>query len=389
MRYFRFRPRGELYIKELLYSELYFASVEESNDPYDSKVFLSYDFDQPKWQRLLEAAWRGLGDKELLSPITKPLSEQIASDRPCTFEDVMSYSFIEKLKRIDKQIDDIVAIRLSETLKYYIDLYRNPDSYFVAFSRKNNDTLMWSHYASRHYGYCLIFKAIENSLAMDMTLSGKGIRRDTPRGIGPSTSSPLPTKFLFENIQYCKDIEPIDASRFMPAYISGNVTFSSESERLKYIDENQRKCLEKHSCWEYENESRLVLREPFPWLFGQHNPLTKQERLFHYDFSQLVGIIIGAKMDKDESERIIEIIRAKRESLWPQSTTVKRIFDFVVFNASISDKSRDVIISPRLIMTGASEVTKNDKSFTTLLSDWERGKALVIDGNRSTTQIFD
>jgi len=300
----------------------------------------------------------------------------------------MTYDYIDRLRHIDRQIDVIIAIRLTETFKYFIDLYRNVDTYYVSFSRKSNDVLMWSHYASRHSGYCLIFKAINNSLSMDMTIGGKGIRRDTPMGIAPSTSSPLPSNFIFEDIKYCEDIEPIDASRFMPAHVSGGVSFANEEERIDFVEENMRKCLEKHSSWEYESESRLVLREPTPWLFGQHNPLSKQERLYNYDFSQLVGVIFGAKMEKAERERIIEIIRIKRESLWAQSNTVKRIFDFVVFESKISDRSRDVVITPQIIMTGSTDIDKNDEKFDRLLSEWKQGKALVIDGNSSTTKVF-
>ena len=71
--------------------------------------------------------------------ITKRLSEQIAFDKPVTFEEVMSYDFEDKLRQIDMQIDIVTAMRLSDMLKYQINLYRNVDTYFVSFSRKNDD----------------------------------------------------------------------------------------------------------------------------------------------------------------------------------------------------------------------------------------------------------
>lgn len=34
---YRYRPFNQLSIKELIYDEIYFASGEESNDPYEGK----------------------------------------------------------------------------------------------------------------------------------------------------------------------------------------------------------------------------------------------------------------------------------------------------------------------------------------------------------------
>jgi len=50
-----------------MYNEIFFASTFESNDPYDGKVFLSYDFDQSKWNRILEAAWHKIANRDALS----------------------------------------------------------------------------------------------------------------------------------------------------------------------------------------------------------------------------------------------------------------------------------------------------------------------------------
>jgi len=67
MLYYRYRPGGELSLKELRYNEIYFSSAAESNDPYDGKVFLSYKFDRDKWKRLLELAWEIVSDSDTLS----------------------------------------------------------------------------------------------------------------------------------------------------------------------------------------------------------------------------------------------------------------------------------------------------------------------------------
>ena len=45
MLYYRYRSGSELSIKELIYDELYFASREECNDPYEGKLL-------PHFQRI-------------------------------------------------------------------------------------------------------------------------------------------------------------------------------------------------------------------------------------------------------------------------------------------------------------------------------------------------
>ena len=58
--YYRYRPMSELSIKELMYDEMFFASTEESNDPYEGKVFFKFEKSQEKWNRLLDVAWKNI-----------------------------------------------------------------------------------------------------------------------------------------------------------------------------------------------------------------------------------------------------------------------------------------------------------------------------------------
>ena len=44
--YYRYRSGSELSIKELIYDELYFASREECNDPYEGKTFATFSKDK-------------------------------------------------------------------------------------------------------------------------------------------------------------------------------------------------------------------------------------------------------------------------------------------------------------------------------------------------------
>ncbi len=57
MLYYRFRTFSELTLKELLYNEMYFASPEECNDPFDSKTFYTFPSDKYRWSKLILLAF--------------------------------------------------------------------------------------------------------------------------------------------------------------------------------------------------------------------------------------------------------------------------------------------------------------------------------------------
>ncbi len=153
---------------------------------------------------------------------------------------------------------------------------------------------MWSHYADKHHGFCLIFKAIDGELNLSPHFEKHQIRRQTPNGLTAEMSYSLPKKFQFTDIDYKPEVETLDAFLHMPVYVSGDA--DSEEERLKISKEQQSHYLQKSQNWVYENEARLILPPPPSWLFGGHFDYSKQERLFHYEPSQLAGIIYGSRM---------------------------------------------------------------------------------------------
>jgi hypothetical protein len=297
MLYYRYRPYGELSLKELRYNELYFSSAIESNDPYDGKVFLSYKFDKDKWKRLLEIAWKGVFNVETLPTLAIPLSMHLEKNCPITFEETINYDYKGVLLAMNQDLDPMKAYYLDTLVKQFINLYRPGSGYTVSFSKINNSMLMWSHYASNHKGFCLIFKDINGLFYQDKEHKKDSVSRITPKGLAPSSSYGIPEYFYFEDIVYCSNIEMIDASRFMPCYVFGR-DVTDNDERIKLANENHSKYLEKHECWHYEKESRLILNEPIAWLFGEHFDFSQEERLLHYQPTQLVGIILGALMEQ-------------------------------------------------------------------------------------------
>ena len=387
MLYYRYRPINELSLKELRYNELYFSSTKENNDPYDGNVFLSYKFDLNKWQRLFNVVFARIGlPTDMLKNIVKKLAQKMIEDDVKTYNDVIDYDYTSALFSIDSNLGKILAYKLSNAIKEFVFIYKPSDMYTVSFSKINDSMLMWSHYASKHKGFCLIFRSIDGCLYQNKNNKRTAIGRNTPNGIAPHSSFGIGDKFHFKDVIYCKECSIIDASRFMAHGVS-DYKFKSEEERIAFAEENYNKSFEKHICWEYEQESRLVIEQPTPWLFGNRFEYTKDERLFYYQPTQLVGIICGAWMDNGIKTRIKEIVNFNREQMW-LNVKDDAVFDFVLFQAKISNEKRGIQIVPELIYSSTKIYKSNDKEFYNHYESWEKGSATVFDGNGGAKRAF-
>lgn len=380
MLYYRYRPISELSLKELRYNELYFSSTEENNDPYDGKVFLSYEFDINKWERLFDTAWSEIDlPKKVLKSLSEQLAKQIFSKNIKTYNEVVEYDFEKTLLSVNPKLGSLFAFHLAEIIKKFIDKYRPTDKYIVSFSKVNDSMLMWSHYASKHKGFCLIFRSVNGCLYQNKNKIKRGIGRDTPNGlISKHSTFGIGEKFQFTDINYCQECTMIDASKYMPSPVFGREP-QNETERIAFVNECYIKSFEKHKCWEYEQEARLTLDTPIPWLFGEHFKYTQDERLFYYQPTQLVGIICGAWMDEYSKKRIKEIINYNREQMW---LTIKDdpVFDFVLLQAKISNADRSINIIPELIYNSTEILTADNPKFNLNYQEWKKGKAIVFNG---------
>lgn len=387
MLYYRYRPINELSLKELRYNELYFSSTKENNDPYDGNVFLSYEFDLKKWQRLFNVVFTKIGlPAHELKNIIEKLSQKMIDDHVKTYNDVINYDYYNTISSIDSKLGRLFSFKLSEAIKEFVFIYRPSDMYTVSFSKTNDSMLMWSHYASKHKGFCLIFRPIEGCLYQDKKNKKTGIGRTTPNGIAPHSSFCIGDKFHFKDVIYCKECSTIDASRFMAHGVSG-YKFKSEEERIAFAQENYNKSFEKHICWEYEQETRLVLEQPTPWLFGNRFEYTQDERLFYYQPTQLVGIICGAWMDNRIKNRIKEIVGFNREQMW-LNIKDDAVFDFVLFQANIFNEKRGIQIVPELIYSSTKTYQPSDDNFNNIYERWEKGEAILFNEKGGAKKAF-
>jgi hypothetical protein len=386
LHYYRFRPFGELAIKELLYNEIYFASTKECNDPFDSKVFLSFGSDKESWKRLLEAAWTSFNHPEK-QKWADQFSTYLSARAPLTFDAALRLNYGEALLSLQSTPDHFSALVLNDLLKRFINLYKPKDSYFVSFSQVCTDIIMWSHYASMHRGHCLIFKAIDGQLHQCPKRKKSAIRRTTPAGIASSMSYSIPESFTFQEISYSLDSTPDDAFSYFNEYVYGKKIID-EQERIEFMNRQNRQYLVKHDSWSYEHESRLTLPTPPAWLFGENIDYSQQERLFNYQPSQLVGIVLGARMEEQQKMRFREIIRDHIDRISRHDGGDKILFDFVLFQAELPDASREVVVNAEEIYTLTGTLSKNDSNFDQYLKNWQEGWATVIEGSRGSRKQF-
>jgi len=386
MFYYRFRPMTELSIKELMYDEIYFTSTEESNDPYEGKIFFKFDKSEEKWRRLLEVAWKQYTgtDKERYIEL---LSRYLFEKSPLTFDEVKELNFDECAVQLKSLLELRDFTRLLELFKNYVCIYQPDKKYFVSFARSCDNYLMWSHYANKHNGYCLIFRTADGYIFQDKSKKRTSISRSTPYSFSPHMSYSIDDKFKMYDVCYSSgDVEEsIDAFWCFPQYINGHV-LKDEQERIEYFNKLQRPFLEKDVCWEYEQEARLLLATPQAWLFGENIEYTKYERLMHYDSTQLVGIVLGHRMCQEDKDRIKAIIKDKTRGWhdFDRTKGVTRIFDFVLFEAELSSQKRVVEIKPKEIYGGVKPITTMDDGFVKRYNDWKEGYCTEFSGNSAS-----
>lgn len=381
MRYYRFRPMSELSIKELMYDEIFFASSNESNDPYEGKMFFEFEPDRDRWKRLIESAWVNCTFRNK-NIVLEEYVNYLVKYSPLTFDEFRELGFKEIFDANNNDYSNYQDERLIKILKQYVETYMPPERYFVSFSRKADEYLMWSHYASNHKGYCLVFQTRGKCIYQSPDNQRTSIGRKTPNSFSPHVSTHIDVKFKMHDIIYTGVQSKDTAFMCFTPYIFGR-DVQDEKERIAMCEKKQLPYLEKSRFWDYEAESRILLDAPISWLCGGRYEYTKYERLFHYDSTQLVGIILGAKMEESDKERIRSIIKYK-VSKWYDSNTKdsKRcISNFVLFQAVLSQKQRNLEIIPIEIFGAGIPCDCEHPEFAGKYDSWKDGWYIEIEGN--------
>ena len=375
MFYYRYRSGSELSVKELIYDELYFASRAECNDPYEGKIFAIFEKNEDAWNNLIRLA---LKDNPILSNATEYLVEKIVSfyidKSPIIFEEFINTSEDDFLSIGKDLFEKTILKNMLAVITRYALAYMPEERYFASFSRKRDINLMWAHYANNHRGFCLIFRPINGKIRQNKHWEKSPMHFQTPYFLSPEISIFVPDFFEIRDIEYVQEPKLSDGFTYFPEAVIGKVF--SQDQIKDILNDREKIYLQKHSVWEYEEESRVILQSGHSWLVEQQLSLSPYQRLIHYDPIHLAGIIVGVNMPKDQRSKIEEIMaeKARRQVECLEAETVT--FDVVLFEEKLSPINRTVEIVPYRIYNEIRQIDKTDKDFGEHLKKWEEGYAV-------------
>ena len=328
MFYYRYRPFNQYTVKEIFSDEIYFSSAEENNDPYEGFPFVVFKPDRSKWKKVLSFA---LNCKSF-EIFSDALLTHLCDLGEISFNDFVFMDFHEVKEQISSDYKDVFDERI-QVLKVCVIQYVFQKCYFASFSRRKDNYLMWSHYADKHKGLCLIFAPYVEKYSKNVKLV---LEPDSRGRIRSST---------FSNITYTDDVKILDGfDAFVPGVLNDS-PIANEKEWYAYQENKGNFFLNKAKCWEHEAEVRL-LHPDYEKPKYKSEDLPKNKRIIRYKSNQLVGIIFGLKM-KDEDKLLVKEIISKKQRLHefdPRPDNRPNIFMF--FQSTMKKTKREIEIKP-------------------------------------------
>ena len=379
MLYYRYRPMNSLTIKELIYDELYFSYPGELNDPLDGLITYEFPEDYPKWKRLLDYAWKGFNVE------TDNIAESFTKKSPLSVRKIATSNdlVLETIASGIKDTDKHLIFTLTQKLIDYINTYLPGEGCSVSFSKVYNNALMWSHYTGKHEGFCLIFRSIDDCINQDQ------LKKKTSVKTSEHSSTCIPKNFKLHDVSYGPKSRNINGFSLFPAGIYGR-DFTQE-ERDNYWQSIEKMYLTKSACWDYEEESRLYM--PAGSVLTSDEILSPLDRIFHYDNSQIAGVIYGMRMSESNKNLVREILLRKSEERFMNSQNDVFLFDIVAFDAHFDDTQHTINTSPSEIFDCGRAISRDNPQFSKKFASWEKGEALHIQtterGRGSSRVILD
>lgn len=233
-----------------------------------------------------------------------------------------------------KENDEFIGV-ISSFPEYYLkncELLMYPEWYTACFMEDEKNSSVWGHYGDKHEGVCLKFKSV---------LAGDAYSINLTNSEGTSEN------FILNMVDYEQGFPEIDyfvslgrfSNKHLQTYWLKNCNGMASERSGKYYSDigEWRKqywvnfmkfTTTKTDDWCYEKEYRLILSPNF------ESSITKENRIFKYDLSQLDGIIFGINTSMPDKVKIIEIIREKCK--------IKKIDSFNFYQSFYSNKSKKI-----------------------------------------------
>ena len=373
---YRYRSSGLLSQKGLLYDEWYFASREELNDPIEMQSkfeFPGRSFET--WNLISTKFWGNSNEAQIIATYFANLSpisyEQLIKD----FEKHKQIILNKTFKHRTTTLKELLEFRKKlDTLESTLSLYSPGSGYSVSLSKNPSDMLMWSHYASSHQGYCIIYRPIDGYLHQCPKRTKASIK------ISGAHSAHIGHRFKINEVHYRNQLDAIDGFNLLPCHLT-SYPHLPEPDRLQHHSNIQNQLLTKNKCWEYEKECRLLLPQPSKYISGE-STYSGLQRLFHYDFNQVVGIIFGARMPEHEKTAIREIVNLKLTNRFVNLGADDKkihVFDFLFQEVSICASSRTVNITDLELNSMGSTLPPESDHYRRQLKKWKEFKGITLE----------
>ncbi|EJL7832862.1 DUF2971 domain-containing protein [Vibrio vulnificus] len=309
MKLYRFRPLNSFLFKELKYQELYCASAQELNDPLDLTASVNfYTEDEHELRALVFFVLRqGFianptleNAPEYLGLLTsRQLMESISNEFQRSDDNVILQSefsailnnFFEKLDISGFSVEKLVS-RINQVISQFIN-----NSAVSCFTENNSNFLMWSHYASSHYGICLEF---------DVKVKNHELASIPLMYFSKSTGKTLSYDIDIHKVNYNSPLPKLNFYNFLPAFSNSedvDLINLSKSKYHSFGREISRLFTKKLSAWASENEWRFV-----DVSFKSRLP---EERIYPFDIKSISGVYFGANTPDDAKNRIINIFQCE------------------------------------------------------------------------------
>ncbi|MPM45043.1 hypothetical protein SDC9_91728 [bioreactor metagenome] len=282
-------------IENLSKNQLHFSDPTKFNDPFDCKFSLDHIGTREQWIN----DYKKLGYNQRKA--VKAFNEDLKADY-LKKEDGGLYSF-NFIKKMNKNIE----LGLSKVEEYLVYNHPNRESRkqigidmndyirdtglpkICCFSEKDNNILMWSHYAYYHQGICLRFRSYKkrckrngsvDDILIDLGLMVEGRDYYLLNLYSPKTME-IVTTSIFSEVEYRDDL-PESANYF---------------DKLRPI-KMYKFLLTKFSEWSYENEYRIMVPDQM-----------LENNLLKYQKKALEGVVFGLKITHKNAKLVYETIK--------------------------------------------------------------------------------
>ena len=234
-------------------STLYFSAPSQFNEPFDCRIPIFYQGSKEQMREFLNErlADHGFGPFDFTNVDEPALAKAFACLVRSTDPEL-------PISEIEERAQAAVRNKVWDDLSGYHDEQmierRNQQVRVYCLSERNDDILMWAHYADKHGGVCLQFQVVQNTLFSDA-----------------------------RSVEYTKKYPVINR-------------FASTKE------EQFQACLLTKSChWAHEKERRII----------------RLDNNHHVKFPEhlLSGIILGCRMTEGDKQKVLKWLESKKQEV--------------------------------------------------------------------------